>query len=76
MCSAVSPASLNPLIAAQFIPVGRRITLCAIFPSNIRHGVATVEHEVERLSLAFNTFFSGELGREEFSNYLSIELKK
>jgi len=46
-----------------------------IFPSNIRHGVATVEHDAERLSLAFNTFFSGELGREEFSNFLRIELK-
>lgn len=57
-----------------FIPVQAGDIL--IFPSNIRHGVATIEHEVERLSLAFNTFFSGELGREEFSNYLKIELKK
>lgn len=47
-----------------------------IFPSNIRHGVARLQQDVERLSLAFNTFFSGELGREEYSNSLHIELGK
>ena len=46
-----------------------------IFPSNIRHGVSKLQENVERLSLAFNTFFSGELGREDFSNQLRIRLE-
>lgn len=45
-----------------------------LFPSNIRHGVRTVSAPVDRVSLSFNTFFSGELGREEFSNQLSIRV--
>jgi uncharacterized protein (TIGR02466 family) len=43
-----------------------------LFPSHIRHGVHTVNEDIQRVSLAFNTFFSGELGREEFSNALRI----
>lgn len=45
-----------------------------LFPSNIKHGVAELTEDVERVSLAFNTFFSGELGRPEFSNALKISL--
>lgn len=45
-----------------------------IFPSNVKHGVKEVSEDVERVSLAFNTFFSGELGRDEFSNSLSIKI--
>lgn len=45
-----------------------------IFPSNLRHGVKQSSSPVERISLAFNTFFEGELGRDEFSNALSITL--
>ncbi len=45
-----------------------------LFPSNIRHGVNEVTENIDRVSLSFNTFFSGELGREEFSNHLSIRL--
>ena len=46
-----------------------------IFPSNIRHGVGRLQEDIERVSLAFNSFFEGELGRDEFSNHLSIKLK-
>lgn len=46
-----------------------------IFPSHIKHGVRQVETDMQRLSLAFNTFISGEIGREEFSNQLRIEVK-
>ncbi|HDZ09971.1 putative 2OG-Fe(II) oxygenase [Pseudohongiella sp.] len=45
-----------------------------LFPSNIRHGVNAVTENIDRVSLSFNTFFSGELGREEFSNQLNIRL--
>ncbi len=44
-----------------------------IFPSNVRHGVSRMQHDIERVSLAFNSFFSGELGREEFSNHLRLQ---
>jgi uncharacterized protein (TIGR02466 family) len=46
-----------------------------LFPSNIKHGVHTVAENIERVSLSFNTFFSGEIGREEFSNALNIKLE-
>ncbi len=46
-----------------------------LFPSNLHHGVRQVEGDVERVSLSFNTFFSGELGREEFSNALKIRIE-
>ena len=46
-----------------------------IFPSNVKHGVKEVTEDVERISLAFNAFFDGELGREAFSNALSIRVE-
>lgn len=49
-----------------------RIGDIVIFPSHIKHGVRPVEADVQRISLAFNSFPSGELGREEFSNHLRI----
>lgn len=45
-----------------------------LFPSNIRHGVNQVTENIDRVSLSFNSFFSGELGREEYSNHLNIRL--
>ena len=45
-----------------------------LFPSNIRHGVPPVREDIERTSLSFNTFFSGKLGQDEFSNALTIEV--
>ncbi|MDP1756840.1 MAG: TIGR02466 family protein [Pseudohongiella sp.] len=46
-----------------------------LFPSNVRHGVREVTSDIQRVSLSFNTFFSGQLGRDEFSNALSISVK-
>ena len=46
-----------------------------LFPSNVKHGVRQVREDIERVSLSFNSFFSGEMGREEFSNALSLQLK-
>ena len=45
-----------------------------LFPSNVRHSVQEVEEDISRTSLSFNTFFSGELGRDEFSNALKISI--
>jgi uncharacterized protein (TIGR02466 family) len=46
-----------------------------IFPSQIKHGVRPVQENVRRLSLAFNSFFSGEIGHPEFSNRLKIRIE-
>ena len=45
-----------------------------LFPSNVRHGVSEVSENIDRVSVSVNTVFSGELGREEFSNQLNIRL--
>lgn len=45
-----------------------------IFPSNVRHGVSAVTSEVDRISLAFNSFFSGGMGDVENSNALDLKL--
>ena len=36
-----------------------------IFPSSLSHGVPPVNHHEERISLSFNSFIRGDLGREE-----------
>ena len=43
-----------------------------LFPSNVKHGVREVTEDIKRISLSFNTFFSGEMGNPEFSNALRI----
>lgn len=45
-----------------------------LFPSNLKHGVREVHDNIERVSLAFNSFFTGELGRDGFSNSLKISI--
>ena len=52
-----------------------RIGDLVLFPSNVKHGVKEVTEDVERVSLAFNTFFDGELGNEAFSNALAVKLE-
>ncbi|GAB5499901.1 MAG: hypothetical protein PsegKO_22120 [Pseudohongiellaceae bacterium] len=47
-----------------------------IFPSHIKHGVRPVDADIQRISLAFNSFPSGELGREDFSNRLRITVDR
>lgn len=49
-----------------------RVGDIVIFPSNVRHGVPEVTAEVDRISLAFNSFFSGKLGDVENSNALDL----
>jgi uncharacterized protein (TIGR02466 family) len=46
-----------------------------IFPSNVKHAVKQVTENIERVSLSFNTFFEGELGRTEFANALRLSMK-
>lgn len=46
-----------------------------LFPSNVRHGVREVTADIQRVSLSFNTFFSGQLGRDDFANALNIEVR-
>lgn len=55
-----------------FIPVKAGDIL--LFPSNLHHGVREVTEDVERVSLSFNTFFDGELGRDEFANSLKVSV--
>lgn len=43
-----------------------------LFPSQIKHGVRPVTSDIRRVSLAFNTFFDGELGSEAFSNQVRL----
>jgi uncharacterized protein (TIGR02466 family) len=45
-----------------------------LFPSNVRHGVRQVQEDIQRVSLSFNSFFSGKLGRDEFANALNIQV--
>lgn len=45
-----------------------------LFPSHVRHGVREVAESVERVSLSFNSFFEGELGKQEFANSIKISL--
>ena len=70
----LTPKEQNYYNAYQYF-VETKIGDVVIFPSNIKHGVKQVSEDVERVSLAFNTFFSGELGRDEFSNALSIKVQ-
>ena len=56
--------------------VETRIGDVVIFPSHIKHGVRQVSEDVRRISLAFNTFISGEIGHEGYSNRLKIEVKR
>jgi uncharacterized protein (TIGR02466 family) len=45
-----------------------------LFPSNLKHGVQAVTADISRISLSFNSFFAGELGRDGFANALSIRI--
>lgn len=56
-----------------FIPVS--IGDILLFPSDLHHGVREVVDDIERVSLSFNTFFDGELGRDEFANALRISVQ-
>ena len=55
-----------------FIPVS--VGDIVLFPSDQSHGVRELVEDVQRVSLSFNTFFDGELGREEFANSLKVSV--
>ncbi len=71
----LTPKEQNYYNAYQYF-VETKIGDIVVFPSSIKHGVKQVVEDVERVSLAFNTFFSGDLGRDEFSNALSINVSR
>ncbi|HBX99336.1 MAG TPA: hypothetical protein DEG93_03145 [Gammaproteobacteria bacterium] len=54
------------------IHVATKIGDLVLFPSSVKHGVNKVTEDIRRVSLSFNTFFSGEMGNPEFSNALRI----
>ena len=43
-----------------------------IFPSSLSHGVPPVNHQEERISLSFNSFIRGDLGRDENNSRLVL----
>jgi hypothetical protein len=43
-----------------------------LFPSSLLHGVNPVEEDETRISLAFNTFFTGTLGTPKDLNELKV----
>lgn len=68
----------NPFNSNEFtVPVGTGDLV--LFPSNLIHSVPKTNHDYTRVSLAFNSFFSGELGfiDGEMSgiNYLKLNLQ-
>ncbi|MEX2131041.1 MAG: putative 2OG-Fe(II) oxygenase [Pseudohongiellaceae bacterium] len=65
----------NNYYNAHSIFVQTEVGSLVLFPSHIKHGVREVTAGIERLSLAFNTFFSGQMGRDDYSNSLSITVK-
>ncbi len=68
------PAEENYFNAKRYF-VNTAVGDILLFPSQVRHGVREVQEEVERVSLSFNTFFEGELGKEEFATSIKISLK-
>jgi len=54
------------------IHVATKVGDLVLFPSSVKHGVNKVTEDIKRVSLSFNTFFSGEMGNPEFSNALRI----
>jgi len=68
------PQEQNYYNAYRFF-IETRIGDLVLFPSNVKHGVKEVTDDTQRVSLAFNTFFEGELGREAFSNALTIRIE-
>jgi len=54
--------------------ISTRVGDIVIFPSNVKHGVREVKDDIQRISLSFNSFFHGEMGREEYSNALHLRV--
>ena len=54
------------------IHVATKVGDLVLFPSSVKHGVNKVTEDIKRVSLSFNTIFSGEMGNPELSNALRI----
>lgn len=67
------PAQENYFNAKRYF-INTQVGNILLFPSNVRHSVREVEEAVERVSLSFNSFFEGELGKEEFSTAIKLTL--
>ena len=67
----IFPNSVNDFITNEVdfkVETGELI----LFPSEVYHRVDVTKGEHQRISLAFNTFFEGELGYEPSLNYLKL----
>lgn len=74
----LQPNQYNAFNSNQFtVPVNTGDLV--LFPSNLIHSVPKTDHEYTRISLAFNSFFSGDLGFVEGDmqgiNYLKLDLQ-
>lgn len=67
------PAEENYFNAKRYF-ISAAVGDILLFPSHVRHGVREVTEKVERVSLSFNSFFEGELGKPEFANSIKISL--
>ena len=67
------PASENYFNAKRYF-INATVGDILLFPSHVRHSVREVTEKVERVSLSFNSFFEGELGKPEFANSIKISL--
>lgn len=67
------PAQENYFNAKRYF-INTQVGDILLFPSHVRHGVREVTDAVERVSLSFNSFFEGELGKEEFATGIKISL--
>lgn len=67
------PAQENYFNAKSYF-INTEVGDILLFPSHVRHGVREVTEAVERVSLSFNSFFEGELGKEEFATAIKISL--
>ncbi len=67
------PAQENYFNAKSYF-INTEVGDILLFPSHVRHGVREVTEVVERVSLSFNSFFEGELGKEEFATAINITL--
>ena len=46
-----------------------------LFPSSVRHGVSEYQGNEERMTLSFNSFFAGAIGRDQDLASLGIDPK-
>lgn len=68
-----NPASYNPWNSdSWWIPVKSGELI--LFPSELEHSVPPIQTDHERISLAFNTWFSGECGSEDDLTHLSLSI--